>query len=272
MVRIGEFSVRLVDAETKIPFKEHTASDGKTYAEVEPNQEYFIAVKQTTGKKVVFEFEVDGNDLGYISWSAGNKGLFTRDDSGKQSHRALQVKKPGLSNSMLEQQKKSTPSLGNVSVSFYEAICRGIKEPKTIEGAGLSAEVDNVSSLKKKVLRSGEGSSVITKKSLTTPYVSFKKGKLLQTITIHYCTAICLIHLGVLPKPQAAKKSQKRETSNQLPVEPKRIKRDAIIDKTSGQVLMPEVEYDLFDLTELPSDDELPCKKESDSEGECRLM
>ena len=106
MVQIGEFSVRLVDAETKISFKEHTAPDGKTYAEVEPNQEYFIAVKQRSGEKVVFEFEVDGNDLGYISWSGGNKGLFTRDDSGKQSHRALQVKKPGLSNSMLEQQKK----------------------------------------------------------------------------------------------------------------------------------------------------------------------
>jgi hypothetical protein len=43
MVQVGDFSVHLVDAETKTPFKEHV-KDGKTYAEVEPDIDYFIAV------------------------------------------------------------------------------------------------------------------------------------------------------------------------------------------------------------------------------------
>lgn len=43
MVVQGNFKVELIDATTKQPFKEHT-SKGKTYAEVEPDAEYFIRI------------------------------------------------------------------------------------------------------------------------------------------------------------------------------------------------------------------------------------
>jgi hypothetical protein len=44
MVKVGNFTVELVEAETKESFKEHTASDGQAYAEeVEPDMDYFIS-------------------------------------------------------------------------------------------------------------------------------------------------------------------------------------------------------------------------------------
>ena len=44
VVRSG-FEVNLVDATTKIPFKEHE-KDGKIYVEMEAEAEYFIAVRR----------------------------------------------------------------------------------------------------------------------------------------------------------------------------------------------------------------------------------
>ena len=44
VVRNG-YQVQLVDARTKIPFKEHE-KDGKIYVEAEPDAEYFIAIRR----------------------------------------------------------------------------------------------------------------------------------------------------------------------------------------------------------------------------------
>ncbi len=43
MVVEGGFRVELVDANTKIPYKEHT-KDGKTYVEGDPDAEYFVSL------------------------------------------------------------------------------------------------------------------------------------------------------------------------------------------------------------------------------------
>ena len=56
MVVAGNYSVRLVNAETKEAFKEHKAPDGKIYAEIEPGVDYFI------------EIEVVGGDPGHVSY------------------------------------------------------------------------------------------------------------------------------------------------------------------------------------------------------------
>ena len=65
MVRQGWFEIELINAETKVPFKEHTHTDGRTYAEVEPDTDYFIHVRSHKNKKVILKFSVDGKDLGY---------------------------------------------------------------------------------------------------------------------------------------------------------------------------------------------------------------
>lgn len=55
MVIQGSFSVQLVEAATKETFKEHTYPGGKTFAEVEPEIDYFIAIDAVRGsKKKVF--------------------------------------------------------------------------------------------------------------------------------------------------------------------------------------------------------------------------
>lgn len=46
MVQQGDFKVELVQAQSKVPFSEHK-HEGKTYVEVEPDSEYFVAVSRT---------------------------------------------------------------------------------------------------------------------------------------------------------------------------------------------------------------------------------
>ena len=40
-------------------------TDGRTYAEVEPDTDYFIHVRSHKKNKVILKFSVDGKDLGY---------------------------------------------------------------------------------------------------------------------------------------------------------------------------------------------------------------
>lgn len=42
MVKVGDFTVELVAADSKVPFAEHTAPNGQIYAEVEPDLDYYI--------------------------------------------------------------------------------------------------------------------------------------------------------------------------------------------------------------------------------------
>ena len=65
-MKVGDFTVELVAADTKQPFKEHSAPDGQVYAEVEPDVDYFIALRSDVGG-VKMSFAVDGLSLGYSS-------------------------------------------------------------------------------------------------------------------------------------------------------------------------------------------------------------
>jgi hypothetical protein len=86
MVQQGNFKLEVVYADSKVPFKEHLdAIKGKTYAEVEPDIDYFIRVTNHGARKVVIKFTVDGNDLGFKQSLKGNGhstfvGLFQREN------------------------------------------------------------------------------------------------------------------------------------------------------------------------------------------------
>jgi hypothetical protein len=106
MVRVGDFSVRLVEAETKEPFKEHTGPDGKVYAEVEPGVEYYIEAEMVGGddpyKMHFLEFYVAGTKLRYNkphSSSDGkyHAGIWSRKD-GVDEQRAISFQKPKFTN------------------------------------------------------------------------------------------------------------------------------------------------------------------------------
>ncbi|KAL7525676.1 hypothetical protein ACHAWF_001462 [Thalassiosira exigua] len=68
MVKIGgNFTAKLVRADTKAAFKEHTSASGQVYAEVEPDVNYFIRVRSDAGLGVQIDrLSVDGFELNYL--------------------------------------------------------------------------------------------------------------------------------------------------------------------------------------------------------------
>jgi hypothetical protein len=62
MVGTSLFTVNLVDATTKVAFKEHTKGS-ETYVEAEPDAEYFVHIEVPQGMQVAAEIRVDGKSL-----------------------------------------------------------------------------------------------------------------------------------------------------------------------------------------------------------------
>ena len=67
MVQQGDFTIQLVEANTKQAF------NGKTYVEVEPGVEYFISISKPSSAEfshavVLAKYYVDGKDLGYYTY------------------------------------------------------------------------------------------------------------------------------------------------------------------------------------------------------------
>ena len=58
-MNIDGFTVELVNAETKRPFKEHQIPDGRIYIEVEPDAGYFIRLATDCKREVIGAVEVD---------------------------------------------------------------------------------------------------------------------------------------------------------------------------------------------------------------------
>mmetsp|Transcript_5583 Transcript_5583/g.13962 ORF Transcript_5583/g.13962 Transcript_5583/m.13962 type:complete len:138 (-) Transcript_5583:272-685(-) len=120
MVKVGDFTVELVRADTKEVFKEHVGivPENNIYAEVEPDVEYFVSLGSSIGG-VRSDITVDGISLGYYNAFLGPftnayKGSFERKDS-RETTKALRFKKTpdkaeGVMPSMLT---------GNVKVEFH---------------------------------------------------------------------------------------------------------------------------------------------------------
>ena len=62
MVKTGRFTVELVSADVKVAFMEHT-KDGKTYAGVEPEVEYFVHLEVEPGPPIWVKIYTNGKDL-----------------------------------------------------------------------------------------------------------------------------------------------------------------------------------------------------------------
>lgn len=192
MVTVGEISVRLVEAKTKTPFKEHT-SGSEVYAEVEPKEEYFVEIKHiTTGNdRKVFSIEVDGHDLNYDTWEVKKPsyhGLFTRDESGNETERAMLFQKPRLSQEL----GKPVVSFGKVTVKIFEAVSDGYEILGAMKSSLPSPSVSSIADLQNKAVRSGEGSTTICSDcgSQDKPVKVVKAGKFLNKVEINYCTTV----------------------------------------------------------------------------------
>lgn len=271
MVVQGNFKVELIDATTKQPFKEHT-SKGKTYAEVEPDAEYFIRITTSYPSTVKAYFEVDGENLGYCKripyGSEKIAGLWTRE-KGKETTTALRFQKA----SVLDRSASGQPWTGSVRVRVFEAVKTGKVKDKKVDRlnkwSGRSKIGMKIGQQAKKGVKSTVGKTIGNIKEVVAKHKEYKKGRSLGTIDLHYCTALGLIYADVLPKPprwdlhrmnfprKPEEKSRDKEIrATYLSGKPEEKSRDNEIRSTalpqevlSAEIHVEERRFEVFDLT-----------------------
>lgn len=149
MVVQGDFEVKLVMATeddelpVKTRFPEHT-KDGQVYVEVEPGEEYLVAVRRVGAalkKTLLYTVEVDGKCLGWkyrvhpIDQRSSDGGGWTysgqleRDEHGNRGDRALRFVTPRLvksdaapGNTTLVDGSAPSTMMGEVKVKVYDAV------------------------------------------------------------------------------------------------------------------------------------------------------
>lgn len=198
-MKVHDFTVELVRADTKGAFKEWVARDGKAYAEVEPGVDYYINVGTAVGQ-VRATASVDGVRLGYYhTYAKPNSdgdylGSWERKD-GVSSMTALHFSSPGARSG------GHAPSMltGKVEVMFHKLGEKTYEAARDYAPPELLGNPDAVGG--KKCVRSTKGKHALNigKRSETVP--RFKKGEHLCTITLHYCTAAGLVLNRILDAP-----------------------------------------------------------------------
>jgi len=193
MVRASGFKFELVDAETKLPFKEHSHGEAKFFVEAEPGAEYFLSIQkmEKTETDVCLFYTVDGTatncQLRYgkkaVDKTPLYKGIRT-EENGTSTHTALEFVKPKFS---ATSGSNSNLGMGNVQMKVYELHYTGrMKERKykhsSINFEAATVAVDSAVASKKKNLRSGVGTATITKRKEKMEPES-RKGKHLDTST-----------------------------------------------------------------------------------------
>lgn len=277
MVVRGNFSVRLVQAETKQPFKEHYCRvDGKTFVEVEPDIEYFIEIWTIGGQQTgYFQTYVDGEYLNYCTpVSPGCStycGIYSRSN-GRHIARALKflVPKNTKAPSVFAANNQAQALAGTIVVTVHEAIFdQYVPAVPCISEVAFSSKAVVATSLigpdTKKMLRSQSGSKSESVPTTTGYERVYKPGRLLETFELHYCSALGLIKANILPEPPAFSWNQApgvsapllRRTANAdnpiLPnIQPILIQQKAVV--VNGSVVTPAKAYELFDLADLPDD------------------
>ena len=212
VVRSG-FEVQLVDAKTKLPFKEHE-KDGKIYVEAEPDAEYFIAIRRidAPGIPVIQSyFYVDGTSLGYhsnhtkVEMTPSYKGIFSRTN-GISKTISLKFSKPKLA----KDRDGYRGGMGKVEVKIYEGVFKGMKTHFSDISSDFESAVAgaaNAGDGKKKFLLSTKGTTTTGKievdkaSGVSKPHASYKAGHLIDSIVLFYCSALGMIEVGVLGKP-----------------------------------------------------------------------
>ena len=288
MVVAGDFSAQLVNAETRIPFQEHLGEKGEVYSEIEPDCEYFIQFQMLgdgdVKKKVCVQVAVDGTLMEsrtILNRKSGkvDLGMLSREH-GHTISKAFALRSPTVQyNENLK--KDACMPIGSVSIRISEAVYYGGQESMNFKEEGF-ADKNEDRSLEvpynyglfevKKFLRSAEGKTLLTgtgnntvtpekalkskqeRKTKRRNKASYTAGSLLQEINIHYCTALGLIHAGVLEKPPMWELFRKKLSYGKrcLPQSPrpKPTKRIKVKAQYEGDVLIsPAKMIEMFDLT-----------------------
>jgi len=260
MVRKGNLEVEIVEATTKQPFKEHPGKNGyDSYIEVEPDIEYFINLRSFYSQYIIVCFAVDGKDLGYQSSfgpSLGHdesfhvRGVWTCENNlDKQT--ALKVDKmifvPGSSSS------SNDTKVGEITIKVYEKIkLEGYYHQRDNHTSSWSGHPNRGQAGEegKKVVKSTIGKSTETTSRQGGRIQNSRKGQLLSTIKLKYCSTVGLIAAGVLPKPNQWEwyKMVKPSAINHQKMEIQPTIMDQSVRNVDGTVLQ-EGKVEMFDLT-----------------------
>ena len=265
--------MQLVYADTKLPLKEHE-KDGKIYVEVEPDAEYFVAIRriQCEGpEKVLSKISIDGKSLGYQGTHFGvdreirYHGIFSRID-GHSAQTALKFAKPQMTSG----DEGYRGGMGNAEISIYEAVFAGVKQISNFSSSFTSWEggAASATACKKKFLLSTAGSTVLAKSepksrsssgSVPAMTNTYSSGRKIDTITLNYCSAVGLMEVGVLPKPEywAFARMKRPAPAGQTGAQGKKIK-----DPVDGSK-----EVELFELDADVKEETTPVQDVSTAQG-----
>jgi hypothetical protein len=262
--------VELVSADSKVKFQEHT-KDGKTYVEVEPEAEYFIHVAAEAGPLLKAKILVDGKWLGYNTYiknRANEKekkvmGLWSTDGIAS-THTALMFAKAKVFNHSTNDEPQDKPFwTGNVQVQIFEITDTGKTQTRKASqnkwDGGDVGFVIGQTDPKKKGIMTTKGNFVSESTKYTGVHRKYKKGRLLETIQLNYCSTVGLIVAGVLGpfnSMEVARKlnehkrgaAQVAADSENTSVRPKKIR--MVQEMTGGQSVAAPKDYDFFDLTD----------------------
>jgi hypothetical protein len=186
MVQVECFKFELVDATTKIPFKEHT-KDGRTYVEAEPDAEYFLSMQKIakTETDVAISYSIDGQHItGYngfrrksIDREPSYKGIRSRAGD-VSSHASLVFSNP--TDCHRSSGSASNLQMGKVEIKIHEL--RYSDNSKHKRGdivstfTAASVNLHDSGTGKKKRLRSDTGSAAITKRLKSSKHHRSKRG------------------------------------------------------------------------------------------------
>lgn len=254
MVKVGDFAVELVRADTKEVFKEHTSPvDNRIYAEVEPEIDYLVRVGSNTGD-VLCKLFIDGVYLGYSqNFLSPNLTFFIgawEMKNGKGTMSALHF------NKTRDKRDGAMPRMltGKVEVIFYKIGRKEYKIMSDWSSAELTGETEMGG---KKCVVSTKGSYVNEIKPIDkVPVLHCYPGEQLCSITVHYCTALGLIINKILDPPPAdvpiniGKKARKRsrdETKVSAGSPDEKKAKEAT--NSSVETMTVQNAYDLVDLT-----------------------
>ncbi len=242
MVRLGKFTLELISATAKTPFKEHEGKDGKMYAEVEPDVEYFIRIGSKDPRPLSMKLFVDGKSLGYITsmdqHSEGTCGLWTCKDD-VSTHKALRFNKLVNLRGTPDQKgcDSNTNWTGCIELKVFERIDEGFHEAPCNVSSTWNSNTDQILkgmkvSSKKKALNSKEGSA--STDAYTNPRNKFRNGACVTSMTLFYCSTVGLISAGVLAPPPPPDLSQISASSydsdiEEIPFKRRRVEPAAVL-------------------------------------------
>lgn len=169
MVKERDFTVEIVEARSKRPFKEHNAD--KPFVFLRNGDEYYIRIRSDTKKMTMCSVNIDGRSLGYTV-KLGTRASYC----GHWSFKGGQSVNRSLKHYHGEGKNQDEYQPGWIDVHFYEALSVGEEHRCDVlpdEGSDLI---------------SSRGDLALYKMKRGEQRATFEKGEHLTSVSLGYCS------------------------------------------------------------------------------------